>query len=291
MYLAQVQLPSTWVPGCVTRCICLWRGWSSSQLRCAGGLLRLYRGGKMGPLSKPNVEICGRGQDVIVALMIPWSRSRSMWACVFQCSPHWSSSPVWLVQLLWSILEAAFVLLEAAASFCCNPSAAIVQRLVVVAFCQVGVFVPKPRPPLPCWTWPTMFWWWRADFQTSITAAAGIHFLLVDRLGAISFNTGSWDSVRDMVTLTLAHLYSSTGLEMGSERAPLLYRPTLLRHLRSPSSFLTWELISLCRLLAWDCETLYMVIGHMSWGSSPNWRGEMVQSALMPICRCGQVVL
>lgn len=47
----------------------------------------------MGPLSKPDVEICGRGQDVIMALMMKLSRFDSMVQISFHELPFFSALP------------------------------------------------------------------------------------------------------------------------------------------------------------------------------------------------------
>ncbi len=140
------------------------------------------------------------------------------------------------------------------------------QRSAGVAFCHMGVVAPSPRPPLPCWTWPTIL---RVDFACA-TATPGLHLLPVAKLGAAPLTKGSRDSVRVISSLAFEHLYSSTRLEIGRERAPLPYSPILLRHLGSPSHFLTCTFTNRSSRLAWDRVTSYMEIGHMRRGSSPN---------------------
>lgn len=54
-----------------------------------------------------------------------------------------------------------------------------------------------------------------ADFGSS-TAAAGVHFLPVFMIVAAPPTKGCRDAVRDMFSLTLAHLNSATKLEIGS---------------------------------------------------------------------------
>lgn len=110
------------------------------------------------------------------------------------------------------------------------------QHKAGVAFCHVGGVVPKPKPTLPCWTWPTMSLCFREDFACD-TATPGLHLLPVAKVGAAPLIKGSRDSVRVISSLALEHLYSSTRLEIGRERAPLPYRPMLLRHLGSSSHF------------------------------------------------------
>lgn len=80
--------------------------------------------------------------------------------------------------------------------------------LSVVAFCQVDVFVPRPRPRLPCRRLPAVCQTWKTDF-TSGTAAAGIHVFTVVGAGAAPLTS----------TLVLAHLNSSFGSEIGPSKA------------------------------------------------------------------------
>ncbi len=113
----------------------------------------------------------------------------------------------------------------------------------------------------------------RVDFPCA-TATPGLHLLPVAKAGAAPLTKGSRDSVRVISSLTFEHLYSSTRLEIGRERAPLPYSPILLRHLGSPSHFLTCTFTNRSSRLAWDRVTSYMEIGHMRRGSSPNCRHQ-----------------
>lgn len=47
----------------------------------------------------------------------------------------------------------------------------------------------------------------------------GVHFLPVAKVGGAPLTTGSQESVRDISSLTLAHLNFSTKLEIGSDKA------------------------------------------------------------------------
>ncbi len=123
-----------------------------------------------------------------------------------------SSTPSHLTQR--PCLACAMALERLAASSCQHTSSTTMDRCSVAdAFCQSGVIAPRPKPPLPCWTWTTTSRWRRADLACS-TAVAGVHFFLVARVGAAPLTTGSRESVRDVSSLTLAHLKSSTKLEV-----------------------------------------------------------------------------
>ncbi len=60
------------------------------------------------------------------------------------------------------------------------------------------------------------------------------------------------DSDSVISSLALAHLYSSTKLGIGSDRAQFPWRPMLVRHLGNPSHFLTWVITNLSHWLADD---------------------------------------
>lgn len=70
-------------------------------------------------------------------------------------------------------------------------------------------------------------------------------FLLSQPSHLPSLTNESRDSVSVMSSLALVHSYSSTRLEIGSERAPLPESPMLPRHLDSPSDFLPCEFTTL----------------------------------------------
>ena len=95
----------------------------------------------------------------------------------------------------------------------------IFRRSREAAWLQQGRFSPSPKPPLPCWTWPTMSLWWRADFACC-TAFLAVHFLPVARVGAAARTAVSFDSVRVISSLALVHLNSSVRLERGSWSSP-----------------------------------------------------------------------
>lgn len=76
------------------------------------------------------------------------------------------------------------------------------------------------------------------------------------RIGAGSPTTISLDCLNIMSNLTLAHLFSSVSLVIGSEITLFPYSPIMLRHLGNPSHFLMCELIKQSSLLTCERVTL-----------------------------------
>ena len=175
--------------------------------------------GHAGSFPNHNCRFTGDGRASYVARTMKLSLLDSM----AQRSLHLSfffSTPSQFIQRPCLACDTALDRL--AASSCRRTSSTtMVRRSVVDAFRQRGVTVPRPKPPLPCCTWPITSRWRRADLACR-TAVAGVHFLPVDRVGGAPLTTGSRESVRDISSLTLAHLNSSTTLEIGSDKAPSL---------------------------------------------------------------------
>src|SRR4029434_8662608 len=70
--------------------------------------------------------------------------------------------------------ETAFALL--AVSSCLRTcSTTSFLRSDVVALLNVGLLAARPKPPLPCWIFPTMSWCLRADVACC-TALDDVHF-------------------------------------------------------------------------------------------------------------------
>lgn len=86
----------------------------------------------------------------------------------------------------------------------CTTNQSFWERL---ALFQTGLWAPRLRPPLLCLI---------TTFACSFVSD-GVHFLPVSRMGATWATDGSLASVI-ITSLTLAHLYSSKRLEMGSYR-------------------------------------------------------------------------
>lgn len=100
---------------------------------------------------------------------------------------------------------------------CRRTSSTIIGRCSVVdAFCQRGVTFPRPKPPLPCWTWPTTLQWRRANLACS-TALAGVHFLPVARAGGAPLSTVS----RDLAVTRLRHCRVQSRRTTSSHRSSI----------------------------------------------------------------------
>lgn len=161
----------------------------------------------------------GDGSTSYVARTMKLNRLDSMPKSSLHVS-FFFSRPSHLIQR--PCLACATALDRLAASSCRRTSSTtMVHRSAVDAFHQRGVTVPRPKPALLCWTWPTTSRCRRADLACR-TAVAGVHFLPVAKVGGAPLTTGSRESVRDISSLTFTHLNSSTMLEMGSDKAPLL---------------------------------------------------------------------
>ncbi len=172
--------------------------------------------------SSPNqrCRLAGEGRTSYVALMVKLNILDSVFhsslQVIFLLSTH--SHLIQRPCLAWDTALAHL----SASSWWCTSSTTRRRRSAGVAFCHVGVVAPSPRPPLPCWTWPTMSRCLRVDFACA-TATPGLHLLPVAKAGAAPLTKGSRDSVRVISSLAFEHLYSFTRLEIGRERAPLPY--------------------------------------------------------------------
>ena len=113
---------------------------------------------------------------------------------------------------------------------------------------------PRPKPPLPCCTRPTMSRCLRSAFACCV-AGLGVHFLPLASVGAVWATHGSRDSVSVISSLTLEHLNSSVRLDTGSSRVPLPYSPMLLKQRGRPNHFLANELSNLSSFSTFEVGT------------------------------------
>lgn len=219
-------LQSTLALDCVTRFICLGLDCSCNRQRCASQMLELSTWGKLGPHEAKDL---GFWKTLQVVLMM----KHHQFVSILQSSLHLTflltvptyfiQQPCLVCQTVWNIWLLPLVSI---------PPLTKVWCLEVFAFCQVGVlsFQVETSSMLDV-----------AYFISGSegTAVAGVYFLPVARGGATPFIIGFWDSALDISILTLAYFNSSTKLVIGSEKAPSLCSPKLLRHLGNPSHFLT----------------------------------------------------
>lgn len=93
-------------------------------------------------------------------------------------------------------------------------STTICRCLVGVALCHLGVVVSKPRLLLPCWTCPTTQGGLCHGFLLQMASTSCL-------LPSLEQTHGSGESMWVISHIVLAHLYSSTKLEICSKSASL----------------------------------------------------------------------